>query len=120
MSGHTNTPVTDVSAVVAPDELSLRTIQTLENLGPYGKDNPKPLVQLSNIRPKNVSMIKDKHLKFSLGALKCIWFNAEAYWPGLKDHKIDIIGELSVNRYNQRSYPQLIIRDARLSDSVHS
>ena len=119
MKGKPVIPNIEVSVEALPELLTLKEIQRLEDLGPFGKDNPRPVVQLSCIRPKHAIVLKEKHIKFSLGALSCIWFNGAEHWSQLKAQSIDIIGEVGVNRYNQRSSPQFIIRDARLSASSH-
>ncbi|MGN7453249.1 single-stranded-DNA-specific exonuclease RecJ [Paenibacillus pasadenensis] len=112
-------PVSEIDLVCLPEEASLKTIEQLALLEPFGSGNPLPKVLLQGARLAELRTIgKDQsHLKLSLGkpgasALDAIGFGLGGLSEQLAGSSAaDIVGELSVNEWNGRKRPQLMIRD---------
>ncbi|QJC52858.1 single-stranded-DNA-specific exonuclease RecJ [Paenibacillus albicereus] len=112
-------PVSEIDLVCSPEEASLQTIQQLALLEPFGSGNPLPKVLLQGSRLAELRTIgKDQsHLKLSLGtsgagALDAIGFGLGGLAELLAGSpSADIVGELSINEWNGRKRPQLMIRD---------
>jgi single-stranded DNA-specific DHH superfamily exonuclease len=84
-------------------------------IGPFGKENPKPLLWIKNVKPKNIRVLKEAHLKFKAGEHDVLWWNSREHLSNLQKMTIDIAAEVDINRYNQKIRVQLIARDIRES-----
>ena len=111
--------ITEFSVIAQSDDLHIQNALALERLGPFGKDNPIPLIQVMNIRPQNIRQLKGQHLKFSVGGVSMIWFNSQPYWDKILNQSIDILGELNINRWNQRTTVQMLVKDVAISAPLH-
>lgn len=116
-------PCTNLDAEAFVSEINIDSIKELGMLAPYGVSNPKPKFMLSQAVPRDVRKIgsNQNHLKITLNqdgaALDGIGFNlghlADSISP---DAKLSVIGELSINEWNNIRKPQIFIRDARITD----
>ncbi|MFK2824486.1 single-stranded-DNA-specific exonuclease RecJ [Bacillus sp. B190/17] len=115
-------PVTELDAVVPLDQVSLPIIEQLNRLAPYGVNNPKPQVMIEHAGVTAMRKIgSDKtHLKLQLeseaGSLDGIGFGL----GHCADHiapfsKVSVIGELSVNEWNNIRKPQLFLKDLKIT-----
>ncbi|WP_342432428.1 single-stranded-DNA-specific exonuclease RecJ [Neobacillus sp. FSL H8-0543] len=110
--------VTSLDHEITLDEINLPTLEELNLLAPFGMDNPKPKVLISDVQISSIRKIgsDQNHLKvlvndsgvnldgigFGLGTL------VDQISPAAK---ISIIGELSVNEWNNIRKPQIFIQD---------
>lgn len=114
-------PLTELDLEVSIGEVSVDSIREVERLSPFGMDNPKPSFLIKDALPQNVRKIGSahNHLKLLLHQdgeqLDGIAFNlghlADSISP---DASLSVIGELSVNEWNNRKKPQMMIRDAAI------
>ncbi|EKN64188.1 single-stranded-DNA-specific exonuclease RecJ [Neobacillus bataviensis LMG 21833] len=111
-------PVTYLDEEIQLGDIHLSSLEELNLLSPFGMDNPKPKVLIKNVDLANMRKIgnEQKHLKvivndgsanldgigFGLGAL------ADQISPA---SKISLIGELSINEWNNIRKPQIFIHD---------
>ncbi|WML40679.1 single-stranded-DNA-specific exonuclease RecJ [Neobacillus sp. OS1-2] len=111
-------PVTYLDEEVLLENIHLSALEELNLLSPFGMDNPKPKVLIKNVDLANMRKIgnEQKHLKvivndgsanldgvgFGLGAL------ADQISPV---SQISLIGELSINEWNNIRKPQIFIHD---------
>ncbi|MBF0384032.1 MAG: single-stranded-DNA-specific exonuclease RecJ [Magnetococcales bacterium] len=107
-------------------DVNLETVGRLERLQPFGRGNPEPVFLIENVRLIDARVIKDSHVKCRLAdvydnVLDTISFRV---LPGdLGDGLltmgawVDVVGSLSINRFRNRETVQLIVRDARLTQS---
>lgn len=112
------TPIVHVDANLPVQEITIETIKELGLLSPYGVSNPKPKVLIEGA---NISTIRkigadQSHLKLALeedgSLIEGIGFGL-GY---LHDHispssKLSVIGELSINEWNNIKKPQIFLRD---------
>ncbi|WP_040207836.1 single-stranded-DNA-specific exonuclease RecJ [Neobacillus jeddahensis] len=111
-------PVTHLDEKIRLEDISLSSLDEINLLAPFGIDNPKPKVLINNVEITSMRKIgsEQTHLKvlvnengssldgvgFGLGAL------ADQISPA---SKISLIGELSINEWNNIRKPQIFIQD---------
>ncbi|NYE05165.1 single-stranded-DNA-specific exonuclease [Bacillus niacini] len=111
-------PITTLDHQIKVDEINLSALGELNLLAPFGMDNPKPKVLISNVQISTMRKIgsEQNHLKVMVHDngtnLDGIGFGLGP----LVDHispasKISIIGELAVNEWNNIRKPQIFIQD---------
>ncbi|WHX99436.1 single-stranded-DNA-specific exonuclease RecJ [Neobacillus sp. DY30] len=111
-------PVTTLDHEIKVEEVNLSSLDELNLLAPFGMDNPKPKVLISNVQISTMRKIgsEQNHLKVMVNDngtnLDGIGFGLGQ----LVDHispasKISLIGELAVNEWNNIRKPQIFIQD---------
>ncbi|MFJ7727068.1 single-stranded-DNA-specific exonuclease RecJ [Neobacillus sp. NPDC097160] len=114
-------PVTYLDEEIQLEDIHLSSLEELNLLSPFGMDNPKPKVLINNVEITSMRKIgsEQNHLKvlvnenganldgvgFGLGAL------ADQISPA---SKISLIGELSINEWNNIRKPQIFIHDIKV------
>ena len=114
-------PVTYLDEEIHLEDIQLSSLEELNLLSPFGMDNPKPKVLINNVEVASMRKIgsEQNHLKvlmnegganldgvgFGLGAL------ADQISPA---SKISLIGELSINEWNNIRKPQIFIHDIKV------
>ncbi|MCM3725254.1 single-stranded-DNA-specific exonuclease RecJ [Neobacillus cucumis] len=116
-------PITQLDEEIRLRDISLSSLNELSLLAPFGMDNPKPKVLIDNVAITSMRKIgsEQNHLKVLVSeedsTLDGIGFGLGT----LVDHispasKISLIGELSINEWNNIRKPQIFIHDM----AVHS
>ncbi|WP_047999952.1 single-stranded-DNA-specific exonuclease RecJ [Lactiplantibacillus herbarum] len=98
---------------------SLKTLEELQTLAPFGTDNPAPLFELQPTTVPQVRAIgSDKqHLKLQLGdgttSVDAIGFSMGSAVDAVQASPSDVklVGELSENTWNGQTKPQIMIKD---------
>ncbi len=98
-----------------PEDIDLAFAQSLYKLGPFGKDNPKPLLWLKNVKPTHIKLLKDAHIKFKAGKHDVIWWNSKEHISKIQAGNVDIAVEIELDRWNQRLRVKLMAKDVRES-----
>jgi single-stranded-DNA-specific exonuclease len=104
-------------------ELDIKTLQELENLGPFGPGNPEPLVRIQ-ARIGSHRILKERHLKLSLSssaqwpvsAIDAIWFHGVEHEAQILEgagDSFDWVGVPELNRFRGSVTPTLRVRDCR-------
>ncbi|MCA1025353.1 single-stranded-DNA-specific exonuclease RecJ [Cytobacillus kochii] len=116
-------PITDLDAELRVADVNLEMIAEIQQLAPFGIDNPKPKVML---KEANVSLLKrigtnKTHLKITLEdndvTLDGIGFGFGEYAEQISmDASLAIVGELSINEWNNIKKPQVFIQDIRIQE----
>lgn len=116
-------PVTELDASVPLDEITLDSIKEVELLAPYGVSNPKPKFLIENAEVRHVRKIggNQAHLKMTLSRDEALLDGVGFYLGNLADDispdaKLSVIGELSINEWNNIRKPQIFIRDMAISE----
>ena len=111
-------PVRRVQVKCNINDISFQSVQAFMKMEPFGKDNYKPLVWLSNVSAKRVQTMgkEDAHLRFEVGGFKAVWFGAGEHQTLLQRNKVDLLVEPDFNRYKGRTTVQLMVQDVRLSE----
>lgn len=111
-------PVSHIDAKVEVNDIDIQAIKELGLLSPYGVSNPKPkvLIEDANISTLRKIGSDQSHLKLALEdggtTIDGIGFGI----GHLHDHispssKLSVIGELSINEWNNNKKPQIFLRD---------
>jgi single-stranded-DNA-specific exonuclease len=112
-----------IRAVVPELEVELSALQielldVYEKLGPFGMENPVPLLLVRGVQPAGPpKLLKEKHLKMQLrkdrSLVDAIWFNAEGPLPPAP---WDVAFELVRNVYRGNVSAQLQIKHLRSAE----
>jgi single-stranded-DNA-specific exonuclease len=111
-------PVSEIDAKIDITNINIQTINELGLLSPYGVSNPKPKVM---IEEANISTLRkigsdQTHLKLSLEENGSVIDGIGFGFGHLHDHispssRLSVIGELSINEWNNIKKPQIFLRD---------
>lgn len=105
-------------AEISIEDLSVELVRELERLEPHGMGNRTPQFLLRNVPIKEMRVLKEKHLKFSLGEaypklIDAMWWNASSLAKDFTTARtMSLIGRLELNEWNNQYRTQIIIKDA--------
>ncbi|HZG87007.1 single-stranded-DNA-specific exonuclease RecJ [Paenibacillus sp.] len=115
-------PVTHIDAELEVADITLEAIHELDKLAPFGAAHPAPKFAVRRAFVQDASVIgKDKnHAKFRLSegdrTLDAVGFGigdtVRRIAPG---SVLSLVGELSINEWNGRRTPQMIVKDVAVS-----
>ncbi|PLR78031.1 single-stranded-DNA-specific exonuclease RecJ [Bacillus sp. V3-13] len=115
-------PAVHLDAKIELSEIHLSSVMELQMLAPYGTDNPKPKVLVENAAISSMRKIgsNQDHLKMTLednGAeLDGIGFGLGHLYEHISPAtKLSVIGELSINEWNNIRKPQIFLHDLSVS-----
>lgn len=110
-------PLTSAEVELDLNQVDLRFIEQLNLLQPYGYENPTPLFIIRDVQLNRIQRIgQNQHIKMVVKKgdqlIEALWFRmgqvAFELSPLAKAH---MVVELSINEWNGKRTPQLIIRD---------
>ncbi|HWO74769.1 MAG TPA: single-stranded-DNA-specific exonuclease RecJ [Bacillus sp. (in: firmicutes)] len=110
-------PILKVDARLTLDDIDIEAIEEMKMLAPFGVQNPKPRVLIENTTALDIRKIgADKsHVKMTVGdqsSLDVIGFGLGEVADEIAPlSPIDVVGELSINEWNNRKKPQLMMQD---------
>ncbi|MGN1387285.1 MAG: single-stranded-DNA-specific exonuclease RecJ [Bacillus sp. (in: firmicutes)] len=111
-------PITDIDASITLEEATIESIMEMEKLAPFGMGNPKPRVLLENLTLDTMKRIgaDGSHLKVLLTdqehSLDGVGFGMGDYCDQVSPNaNVSVIGELSINEWNNRRKPQIFLQD---------
>ncbi|MCQ6560900.1 single-stranded-DNA-specific exonuclease RecJ [Paenibacillus mendelii] len=114
-------PKTTVDLACGIEDASLKVIEQLSLLEPFGAGNPAPKLLLRDtvVADRRVIGKEGKHLKLSLSAqgklLDAIGFGYGSLSSRFNDGTaIELVGELSLNEWNGQRKAQFMIQDIRV------
>ncbi|MCH4169461.1 MAG: single-stranded-DNA-specific exonuclease RecJ [Streptococcaceae bacterium] len=100
------------------DEVDIKLIESLNQLAPFGMDNPKPVFEFEAVKATFAKAIgaNEAHLKLKISngqaELQTIAFNHGQDRDLLAQvNQFNIVGTLSINEWNGQSSPQLMMQD---------
>ncbi|MBS4191426.1 single-stranded-DNA-specific exonuclease RecJ [Bacillus sp. FJAT-49705] len=116
-------PVTTLDGSITLHDIHLASLEEIQMLSPYGMDNPKPKIL---IKDANISGMKkigsdQNHLKMTIehdgNTLDGVGFGLGSLHDHISPHsKISVIGELSINEWNNIRKPQIFLQDLAIDD----
>ncbi|PLR81895.1 single-stranded-DNA-specific exonuclease RecJ [Bacillus sp. V33-4] len=111
-------PAVNLDAKIDLSEIHLSSVKELQMLAPYGTDNPKPKVLVENAAISSMRKIgsNQDHLKMTLAdngtELDGIGFGLGHLYDHISPAtKLSVIGELSINEWNNIRKPQIFLHD---------
>ncbi|GMQ29975.1 single-stranded-DNA-specific exonuclease RecJ [Algoriphagus confluentis] len=121
-------PVIEVDDELILDQINYRFYNILKQMAPFGPGNTEPVFRISNVYAEDVTVLKDKHLRFKIvqdGQLTtpvCLGFGMadRAKDPDLTTvnmlrgrMRFDILAEIRENFFRDKSSLQLYIKDIK-------
>jgi single-stranded-DNA-specific exonuclease len=111
-------PTLTADATIVISEATVAAIQQLDVLAPFGAAHSLPLFHLHQCQISEWKLVgkEQNHLKLKLtdhtGTLDAMLFRyGDSKLRIAKDDRVSVIGELSINEWNDRQTPQLIVKD---------
>ncbi|RIW37659.1 single-stranded-DNA-specific exonuclease RecJ [Bacillus salacetis] len=111
-------PLTELDASIDLADIDLETIEALEMLAPFGMGNPKPKLLIEGVSISGMRKIggNQDHLKLSLKkdvyTLDSVGFGMGEFADEISPlAELSVIGELSINEWNNIRKPQMFLKD---------
>lgn len=112
-------PTIQLDAVIKVPYITLDTVNDINQLQPFGVDNPTPFFAVRNIKIHKISVMSEgKHLRMTLFKdgkyLDSVGFGMGEYFQYLKEGDfIDVAFSLDINDYKGFQNVQLILKDIK-------
>jgi len=115
-------PVTEVDGEFLLQDIHLSSLEEMQKLAPFGMDNPKPKIMINEVDIASMKRIgsNQNHLKMTIAdgdyTLDGVGFGlGDLYEEISPNSKISVIGELSINEWNNIRKPQIFLRDLAIN-----
>ncbi|MCA1031877.1 single-stranded-DNA-specific exonuclease RecJ [Bacillus timonensis] len=116
-------PVIKVDTVTTIEEISIESIQQLNELAPFGMNNPKPRILIEEVTLSSMRRIgsDQNHLKLTMESNGVNLDSVGFGFGDVHDHvsplaRVSVVGELSINEWNNFRKPQLMLHDISVKD----
>ncbi|MBN7809968.1 single-stranded-DNA-specific exonuclease RecJ [Algoriphagus sp. H41] len=121
-------PVIEIDDVLLLDQINYKFHSILKQMAPFGPGNTEPIFRISNVYADEVTVLKDKHLRFKIvqdGQVTtpvCLGFGMadRAKDPDLTTvnmlrgkMRFDIVAEMRENFFRDKSSLQLYVKDIK-------
>jgi single-stranded-DNA-specific exonuclease len=121
-------PVIEVDDLLLLDQINYKFYNILKQMAPFGPGNTEPVFRISNVYADEVTVLKDKHLRFKIiqdGQVTtpvCLGFGMadRAKDPDLTTvnmlrgkMRFDIVAEMRENFFRDKSSLQLYVKDIK-------
>ena len=114
-------PIISIDKEIMAKELTIETAEKLLELEPYGTSNKVPIFLIKNLKIDSIrTLVEGKHLKLTLqdgtNLINAIGFNLGNYADEfLLGDKVDIVGTIEINVFNNSKNIQINMKDMRKS-----
>lgn len=113
-------PEIQVDAIVELKDLTPTFFNILEQMEPFGPENPRPIFGIRNAKNLSSRIVKEEHVRFEIEQhgiqFNGIGFNMAEKFLGLGDaHLLDFIFTLEENTFNNATSLQLKVIDVDLA-----
>ena len=108
-------PKIAVSALAAPADWTVETVEELALLEPYGMGNPRPIFGVRNVRPQKASSIgaEGKHLRMDIGTrehhITALYWNAGDLAAVLTEEDSDLAYTPGINEWQGERSVQCMV-----------
>lgn len=116
-------PITSIDATCTIGEVTIESILEMNKLAPFGMGNPKPRILLNDVELNSIRKIgaDQNHLKIVLHqdplTLDGVGFGLGHVSEGISPlAKVSVIGELSINEWNNTRKPQIMLQDIAVKE----
>jgi len=115
-------PELNIDTIAQSDQINLALVEMIEKIGPFGEQNPEPVLIMRRLNVKDMKLIgQDKHLKLFLQAgnysFECVWWGKGELKNDIKfGMTVDVAFRPSLNLWNGYTRLQLIIDDMAESE----
>ena len=101
----------DTDALRVPDVNILA--QGLADLGPHGKGNPAPLIQVDDVHISDIRPMGEKHIRMRVKDIDAVWWNGRSHSAMLSSGPVSLVGSLGYNHWRGRRSVRFTVEDAR-------
>ena len=114
-------PIIKIDQEINDKDITLENVKSLDLLEPYGEANKMPLFLYRNLKIDSIRALSEgKHIKLTLRdkntIINAIGFNMGYYTNEfLIGDKIDVVGHLEINKFNNVESVQINLSDIRKS-----
>ena len=115
-------PVSRVDVSCKLEDITVKSIEEMQQLSPFGMNNPKPIIHLDDMTLANVRKIgaEQNHLKIVFSQeeqqLDCVGFGMGYIHDELSPAvAVSAIGELTINEWNNLRKPQIMLKDLKVN-----
>ena len=105
-------PTLELDAMLRAEDLDWGLVEALQRLGPHGKGNPPPLLQVEGVRAEQARPMGARHVRFHAGPCDAVWWGGAAHIDKLRG-PLTLAATPGFNRYNGRTTLRLTVEDAR-------
>ncbi|RXI99929.1 single-stranded-DNA-specific exonuclease RecJ [Anaerobacillus alkaliphilus] len=116
-------PITKVDLEVSLPEVTLKVIEEMSLLAPFGVSNPTPKVMVDGVSLAQMKRIgsEETHLKMLLeqngNTIDCVGFHFGYLYQDISmAAKISAVGTLSINEWNGHCKPQMMLEDVAVNE----
>lgn len=112
-------PAIYVEADIEIQDINDRLMEFLHDMEPFGPENMRPKFSINNINAHNTTLLKDKHLKFTIKgegrSMNCIGWNMLEQFELIMDpaQRVDMVFVPTINEWNGVKRIQLVVKDIR-------
>lgn len=110
-------PELEIDTVVPADQLNLALVEMIDKIGPFGEQNPEPVLALRGLYVKDIKIMgQGKHLKLFLQSgsfvFECVWWGRGDLKDEIKfGSTVDVACRPEQNIWNGSTRLQLVIED---------
>lgn len=114
-------PTIEIDGIIDSRDISLRFIEKIKSLEPFGQGNPEPRFLLRNTLPTNVRRVGNdgSHLQARIGGKAAIGFRLGNLHDRLNT-PIDILCRLGINTWQGRTEAQIVVEDVQHAALVNT
>lgn len=122
-----NGVVSEADLSVSTREVTVQDVDALSRLAPFGTANPEPTLILRGADLREIRVLKEKHLKLTLGegsvTVDALLWNVVGSPLGdaiiaLRGRAVDVLGKPGINEFRGNRSLQLIVEDIRPAAGV--
>ena len=120
IEAHMLIPEIIIDAVINFNDISYPILKIIDQMEPFGPDNPKPIFMATGLRNVGSRIVKEQHLRFELRQgntqFNGIGFNLAHRLPIVQaGQPLDLAFRIEENHFNNQKQLQLKVVDVRLS-----
>ena len=115
-------PGLKIDAVLTPDLISYDLYQKVEQMRPFGINNPRPVFLLSDVNSNHCFQVgkKNQHLKIKLdNGNECIGFGMGDRKRDIVNNRIDLAFNLTLNDWKNKRNIELNLKDINIRNKVN-
>ncbi len=122
LNGETLCMTLEADTEIEISELTMRLIEEMDVMEPFGVTNPTPAFVLRDANVLRLSSIGGgKHVRFTVEkngtTFNAVWFNMPLANLSFEEtDQIDVLFQLNVNEFQNRTFLQMSVSDARISE----
>lgn len=116
-------PITKVDLEVTLQDISIKVIEEMSLLAPFGVSNPTPKVMIKDVTIAQMKRIgsEENHLKILFeengNTIDCVGFQFGYLYEEISSAaKVSAVGTLTINEWNNHCKPQLMLEDIAVNE----